>query len=115
MSMSGAFEARMRAAVVPRPALESGVRASVAANSVWVTLSMLQAASLLRALIYQHAKRLHRSRCAAGGVARARVRVRVGIRGAPVHHGPRDRSAAGGNEAVLRAVPRRDRRPRGRP
>jgi len=34
MSMSGMFEAMTSAAVVPRPALPSGVRASVAANSV---------------------------------------------------------------------------------
>ena len=40
MSMSGAFEARMSAAVVPRPPRRSGVRASVAAKSVWVRLSM---------------------------------------------------------------------------
>ena len=39
MSMSGAFEARMSAAVVPRPARDSGVRASVAANSECVRLS----------------------------------------------------------------------------
>src|SRR5258706_3725200 len=39
MSMSGAFEAMTRAAVVPRPPRPSGVRASVSANSVWVTLS----------------------------------------------------------------------------
>jgi len=37
--MSGALEARMSAAVVPRPARPSGVRAIVAANSEWVTLS----------------------------------------------------------------------------
>jgi hypothetical protein len=34
MSMSGAFEARTSAAVVPRPARASGVRASVNAKSV---------------------------------------------------------------------------------
>src|SRR5437870_414812 len=39
MSMSGAFEARTRAAVVPRPPRPSRVRASVSANSVCVTLS----------------------------------------------------------------------------
>ena len=33
MSMSGAFEARRSAAVVPRPARPSGVRASVAPKS----------------------------------------------------------------------------------
>ena len=40
MSMSGAFEARTSAAVVPRPARASGVRASVSAKSVWVRLSI---------------------------------------------------------------------------
>jgi hypothetical protein len=34
MSMSGTFDAMMRAAAVPRPARPSGVRASVAAKSV---------------------------------------------------------------------------------
>lgn len=38
--MSGAFDASMSAAVVPRPARPIGVRASVAAKSVWVTLSI---------------------------------------------------------------------------
>ena len=40
MSMSGAFEARMRAVVVPRPPRRSAVRARVVAKSVWVRLSM---------------------------------------------------------------------------
>ena len=40
ISMSGAFDARTSAAVVPRPARASGVRASVSANSVCVRLSM---------------------------------------------------------------------------
>ena len=40
MSVSGALEARMSAAVVPRPARPSGVRPSVAPKSVWVRLSI---------------------------------------------------------------------------
>src|SRR5437588_9280416 len=39
MSMSGAFEPMRRAAVVPRPARPSGVRASVSAKRLWVMLS----------------------------------------------------------------------------
>ena len=41
ISMSGAFDASSRAAVVPRPARASGVRDSVNAKSVCVRLSML--------------------------------------------------------------------------
>ena len=48
-------------------------------------------------------KRCRRCRGAARRVARARARVRVGLRGASLHHAPRDRSAAAGAEAVLRA------------
>ena len=40
MSMSGALDARIRAAVVPRPARASGVRDSVAPNNVCVMLSI---------------------------------------------------------------------------
>src|SRR3954452_16583499 len=69
MSTSGAFEASTSAAVVPRPARASGVRASVAPNSEWVRLSKMSARQKRciaarmhtglghRLLIYQDAKR----------------------------------------------------------
>ena len=44
-STSGAFDARTSAAVAPRPALASGVRASVSANRLCVRLSMRQRAA----------------------------------------------------------------------
>src|SRR5688572_22191984 len=40
MSRSGALDARTKAAVVPRPARLSGVRANVAPNNEWVMLSI---------------------------------------------------------------------------
>src|SRR5262245_10771569 len=53
-SISGAFDARTSAAVVPRPARPRRVRASVRANSVWVTLSIDYSVAVVDADVSRH-------------------------------------------------------------
>ena len=107
MSMSGAFEARTSAAVVPRPARASGVRASVAPNSEWVRLSKCRNIPACE-------KRPSSPRRARGRALVPAPAFAWGAVGASLHHGARDRSAAAGDQAVLRALPRRARAARQR-
>src|SRR4051812_33673860 len=88
MSTSGAFDASTSAAVVPRPARASGVRASVAPDSAWGRLSKMSARQRRciagrmhtglghRLLIYQDAKHA-RGRPACEGVHLTAMASRV--------------------------------------